>query len=60
VAVGLGVSNGRQAAEIASFADGVIVGTAFVQRLLEAANPQSGLQAVRDLASELAAGVRAR
>ena len=54
VAVGLGVRDGKQAAEVASFADGVIVGSAFVQRLLAADSPSAGLAAVRDLARELA------
>ena len=36
VCVGLGVSNAEQAAEVAEFADGVIVGSAFVKRLLDA------------------------
>jgi tryptophan synthase alpha chain len=58
VAVGLGVRDGAQAAEVASFADGVIVGSAFVQRLLAAADPAAGLAAVRALAAELATGVR--
>ncbi|WRS29789.1 tryptophan synthase subunit alpha [Actinomycetaceae bacterium MB13-C1-2] len=35
VCVGLGVSNGQQASQIASFADGVIVGSALVRPLLE-------------------------
>ena len=57
VCVGLGVSNADQAAEVASFADGVIVGSAFVKRLLD----HSGdLEAVRALAGELAEGVRSR
>ena len=60
VAVGLGVRDGAQAAEVAGFADGVIVGSAFVQRLLAAADPAAGLAAVRALATELAAGVRSR
>src|SRR5205085_7913995 len=34
VAVGLGVSNGEQAAEVGAFADGVIVGSALVRCLL--------------------------
>ena len=34
VGVGLGVSNGDQAAEVASYADGVIVGSAFVRTCL--------------------------
>jgi tryptophan synthase alpha chain len=53
VAVGLGVSNGTQAAQVAEFADGVIVGSAFVRRLLDA-----GPDAVAALTAELAAGVR--
>ncbi|MGW4383744.1 tryptophan synthase subunit alpha [Kitasatospora sp. NPDC004531] len=58
VCVGLGVSNADQAAEVAAFADGVIVGSAFVKRLLEAADPEAGLAAVRELAADLASGVR--
>lgn len=60
VCVGLGVSNGEQAAQIAQFADGVIVGSAFVQRLLDAPDAAAGIAAVGDLAEELAAGVRSR
>ncbi|MEU9128667.1 tryptophan synthase subunit alpha [Kitasatospora sp. NPDC048540] len=59
VCVGLGVSTADQAAEVARFADGVIVGSAFVQRLLDAdGDEQAGLTAVRALAADLAAGVR--
>lgn len=54
VAVGLGVSNGDQAAEVASYADGVAVGSAFVRRLLDG----GGAAACRELAAELAAGTR--
>ncbi|TVL90849.1 tryptophan synthase subunit alpha [Streptomyces sp. SAJ15] len=60
VCVGLGVSNATQAAEVAAFADGVIVGSAFVQRLLDADDLEQGLTAVRSLAGELAEGVRSR
>jgi tryptophan synthase alpha chain len=59
VCVGLGVSSGAQAAEIAAFADGVIVGSAFVRRLLDAPD-ERGVAAVRELAAELAEGVRRR
>jgi tryptophan synthase alpha chain len=58
VCVGLGVSNGDQAAQVASFADGVIVGSAFVRCLLDAPDEASGVAAVGALATELAAGVR--
>jgi len=60
VAVGLGVSTAGQAAEVARYADGVIVGSAFVQRLLSAPDEAAGRAAVADLAAELAAGVRGR
>ncbi len=59
VCVGLGVSTGAQAAQVASFADGVIVGSAFVRRLAEARDRASGLAALRDLAAELVDGVHA-
>jgi tryptophan synthase alpha chain len=58
VAVGLGVRDGAQAARVASFEDGVIVGSAFVQRLLEAPDERAGVAAVAGLAAELAEGVR--
>ncbi|RFU85884.1 tryptophan synthase subunit alpha [Streptomyces triticagri] len=60
VCVGLGVSNAEQAAEVAGFADGVIVGSAFVKAMLDTADEAAGVEAVRALAAELAAGVRKR
>jgi tryptophan synthase alpha chain len=60
VCVGLGVSGADQAAQVASFADGVIVGSAFVKRLLDAPDEEAGLAAVRELAGDLAEGVRRR
>ena len=59
VCVGLGVSNADQAAQVARFADGVIVGSAFVRRLVDQPDA-AGVSAVRDLATELADGVRRR
>lgn len=53
IGVGLGVRSGAQAAEVAGFADGVIVGSAFVTAV-----EQGGEAALRELAGELAAGVR--
>jgi tryptophan synthase alpha chain len=58
VAVGLGVSTGEQAAEVASYADGVIVGSAFIARILAAQDHAAAVAAVQELAAELAAGVR--
>src|SRR4051812_31536118 len=53
VCVGLGVSNAQQAAEVASFADGVIVGSAYVRQQID-----GGPAAVRTLSAQLAQGVR--
>ena len=59
VGVGLGVSNGAQAAELAEYADGVIVGSAFVRTLLDhPGDEQAGLDALRALTQDLAEGVR--
>jgi tryptophan synthase alpha chain len=58
VGVGLGVSNGDQAAEVAGYADAVIVGSAFVRRVLDADSESAGARAVGALAADLAAGVR--
>jgi tryptophan synthase alpha chain len=59
VAVGLGVSTGDQAAAVAAFADGVIVGSAFVRTLLDHADDASGgLTALSSLTADLADGVR--
>ena len=49
-ASGSGVSNGAQAAEVAAFADGVIVGSAYVRELLEG----RGADGVRALTADLA------
>ncbi|MGA8845753.1 MAG: tryptophan synthase subunit alpha [Nocardioides sp.] len=59
VGVGLGVGNGDQAAEVASYADGVIVGSAFVRALLDHPDDrEAGLQSITSLTEDLAEGVR--
>ncbi len=58
IGVGLGVSSANQAAEIAEFADAVIVGSAFVRRILDAPDLRSARESVRAFAAELAQGVR--
>lgn len=55
VLVGVGVSNPQQAAEIAQIADGVIVGSALVRRLLDGAGPE----AAADFVSALRQGLDA-
>jgi tryptophan synthase alpha chain len=58
VGVGLGVGNGKQAAQVAAFADGVIVGSALIRSVLEAPDRETGLARLRALSGELAEGVR--
>jgi tryptophan synthase alpha chain len=58
VAVGLGVSTREQAKGVAAYADGVIVGSAFIKALQDAPDEESGLAAVTELARELSKGVR--
>jgi tryptophan synthase alpha chain len=58
VAVGLGVSTREQARDVAQYADGVIVGSAFVKAILDAPTIDEGLAAVTALARELSLGVR--
>ncbi len=57
VAVGLGVSNAAQAKEVSKFADGVIVGSAFIAKVQSAKDFDSALVAVENLARELKAGI---
>lgn len=52
IGVGIGVRSGAQAAEIAAYADAVIVGSALVAKVSE------GIDAVAALTAELADGVR--
>jgi tryptophan synthase alpha chain len=52
VCAGIGVSNAEQAAAVARFADGVIVGTALVHRLADA-----GLDGLRTFTADLATAV---
>ena len=58
VAVGLGVSNREQAKEVAQYADGVIVGSAFIKLILANTDKQKALADVKQLAQQLSEGVR--
>jgi tryptophan synthase alpha chain len=53
VLVGVGVSNAAQAAEVAAEADGVVVGSALVRRLLEGCGPEGAAEFVADLRAGL-------
>lgn len=58
VCVGLGVSTRAQAAEVASYADGVIVGSALVRALIRDRELGNGYESLSALVADLAAGVR--
>ena len=58
ISVGLGVSTPEQAHEIAAYADGVIVGSAFVKAALEAPNAREAAERVGRLAADLAKGCK--
>lgn len=57
IAVGLGVSTAEQAKEVAQYADGVIVGSAFIRLLQESPSLAEGIVQVRELAQNLANGM---
>jgi tryptophan synthase alpha chain len=52
------VSDGRQAGEVASYAEAVIVGSAFVRAVLDADGDAAAIEAVGRLTGDLARGVR--
>jgi len=58
VAVGLGVSTKEQAREVAKYADGVIVGSAFIKVIQEHGSGRNGLKKIKQLAKSLSEGVR--
>lgn len=58
VCVGLGVSNGEQAAQVGAYADGVIVGSAFVRALLDHDGDDAAARtALAAVADDLRSGV---
>ena len=56
VCVGIGVSTPEQAVEVCQVADGVVVGSALVRRLLEGAGPEGAADFVASLRRALDAG----
>lgn len=58
IGVGLGVSNRDQAHEVASYADAVIVGSAFISCLLQASDIPTGLSELATLATDLRSGMQ--
>jgi tryptophan synthase alpha chain len=58
VCVGFGVSTPEQAARIATFADGVVVGSAVVDRIERASSPEAAIDAVTSFVAELKRALR--
>jgi tryptophan synthase alpha chain len=58
VAVGFGISNPEQAASVARMADGVIVGSALVERIGEAASPDDAIASATTFVRSLSEAVR--
>jgi tryptophan synthase alpha chain len=60
VCVGIGISNAAQAAQVAGFADGVVVASALVKAILSAPDAASGAATVAALTAELSRATRRR
>lgn len=58
VCVGFGISTAEQASEVAQFADGVVVGSAVVDRIEASANREDAVDSVAKFISELKAPLR--
>ena len=56
--VGFGISTPDQAAEVAAYADGVVVGSAVVNLIEAAGNPDAAVASVASFIGELKAAVR--
>lgn len=57
VAVGFGIKTGADAKSVAAYADGVVVGSALVKRIAEAASIEDACAAARDLVTTLRQGM---
>jgi tryptophan synthase alpha chain len=53
LAVGFGVSSGAQAVQVARMAEGVVVGSALVERIAQAQDKQAAVEASRSFAREI-------
>ncbi len=58
VCVGFGISTPEQAGRVASWCDGVVVGSALVQRIEQAASPEAAVEAAVAFVSELKSPLR--
>jgi tryptophan synthase alpha chain len=60
VCVGIGISDAAQAAQVAGFADGVIVASALIKAILDAPDAAAGTAAVTELTAELSRATHRR
>jgi tryptophan synthase alpha chain len=58
VCVGFGVSTPEQARDVARFADGVVVGSALIDRIERAASPEQAVEAAGKFVAALKAPLR--
>ena len=58
ISIGFGIRTPEHAATIARLADGVVVGSALIDQIANAASPQQAIDGVLGLCRELAEGVR--
>lgn len=58
IAVGLGISTADNVREVAQYADGVIVGSAFVRIVLNSGNIDEAIVSIRNLAQEMSAATK--
>ncbi len=58
IGVGFGIRTPEQAARIAQFADGVVVGSALIDCIAKADTPEAGTRAVLTLTRELSSAIR--
>ena len=58
IAVGFGISNPEQAAEVARHADAVVVGSAIVNQIADKGKAPDLVQHVRDFTANLISGIR--
>jgi tryptophan synthase alpha chain len=57
LAVGFGISTPQQAADVATLADGVIIGSALIDAVARAASPDDACAAARRLVSDASAAI---
>lgn len=58
IAVGFGIASGAQARAVAALAEGVVVGSAFVDRIAKAGSDAERVRQVSELARDIVTGVR--